>query len=343
MADLALGGPATLALRSLLRTHSTDEFKSEHLRNAAARIGWAFRALFNRFDAVALLRGLGMHEPYWQGVLQYCAMGNLQAVSDEYIHVLKDALGLSNAELKDSAEGLAEAVSEALGIMPATLAVDDLKTNGKTVTKQTHRLPTRFALAFGQGRDEDSGMSDASRSHKVREAFNSPFWPFVVASTSIGQEGLDFHLYCHAIVHWNLPGNPVDLEQREGRVHRFKGHAVRKNLAQQHGEQVLRKYARDPMHELFHLGRMGRDKNDNDLVPFWIYPLEHGAHIERHVPALPLTRDRQLLEALRRSLVVYRMVFGQPRQEDLVEYLLKRFPAEEREAMVERLRIDLGP
>ena len=29
-----------------------------------------------------------------------------------------------------------------------------------------------------------------------------------------------------------LPGNLVDLEQREGRVHRFKGHAVRLNLAE---------------------------------------------------------------------------------------------------------------
>ncbi len=51
-----------------------------------------------------------------------------------------------------------------------------------------------------------------------------------LATTSVGQEGLDFHLYSHAILHWNLPSNPVDLEQREGRVHRFKGHAVRKNL-----------------------------------------------------------------------------------------------------------------
>jgi len=36
-------------------------------------------------------------------------------------------------------------------------------------------------------------------------------------TTSIGQEGLDFHYYCRKIVHWNLPSNPVDLEQREGR------------------------------------------------------------------------------------------------------------------------------
>ena len=65
----------------------------------------------------------------------------------------------------------------------------------------------------------------------MRTAFNSPFWPFVLATTSVGQEGLDFHQYCHAVVHWNLPANPVDLEQREGRVHRYKGHAIRKNIA----------------------------------------------------------------------------------------------------------------
>ncbi len=35
----------------------------------------------------------------------------------------------------------------------------------------------------------------------------------------------------HSIVHWNLPSNPVDLEQREGRIHRYKGHALRKNIA----------------------------------------------------------------------------------------------------------------
>ena len=64
----------------------------------------------------------------------------------------------------------------------------------------------------------------------VDSAFNSPFRPFLLTSTSIGQEGLDFHPWCHRLVHWNLPGNPVDLEQREGRVHRYKGHGVPRAL-----------------------------------------------------------------------------------------------------------------
>ena len=47
---------------------------------------------------------------------------------------------------------------------------------------------------------------------------------------------------------------------------------------------------------------------DNDLVPYWIFPGEGGERIQRHVPSLPLTRDRQLLVALLRSLAVYRLV-----------------------------------
>ncbi len=58
--------------------------------------------------------------------------------------------------------------------------------------------------------------------------YNSPFRPFLLTSTSTGQEGLDFYPWCHRLVHWNLPGNPVDLEQREGHVHWYKGHAVRR-------------------------------------------------------------------------------------------------------------------
>ena len=177
----------------------------------------------------------------------------------------------------------------------------------------------------------------------MREAFNSPFWPFVVTSTSIGQEGLDFHWYCHAIVHWNLPGNPVDLEQREGRIHRYKGHAVRKNLCLIHGRHVLESRKKDPWLAVFDAACKARCDDENDLVPYWIFPVEGGARIERHVPSLPLTRDRQLLIALRRSLAVYRLVFGQPRQDDLVEFLLRHVPKDQLDDLVKGLRIDLSP
>jgi len=33
-------------------------------------------------------------------------------------------------------------------------------------------------------------------------------------------------------MHWNLPSNPIDLEQREGRINRYKCLAVRQNIAE---------------------------------------------------------------------------------------------------------------
>jgi hypothetical protein len=89
--------------------------------------------------------------------------------------------------------------------------------------------------------------------------------------------------------------------------------------------------------------KKARQDGENDLVPYWIYPIDGGARIERYVPSLPLTRDRQLIEALRRSLAVYRLVFGQPRQDDLLKYLLQHVPKDRLDELVGRLKINLSP
>lgn len=71
---------------------------------------------------------------------------------------------------------------------------------------------------------ERSVDSFRMRKENIRNAFNSPMRPFVLATTSIGQEGLDFHNYCRVIMHWNLPSNPIDV----GRILRtFK---IKKNV-----------------------------------------------------------------------------------------------------------------
>src|SRR3546814_8905107 len=76
-----------------------------------------------------------------------------------------------------------------------------------------------------------STPSTAARPDEIRRSFNTPFWPHVLATTSVGQEGLDFHPWCSRVLHWDLSSNPLDLEQREGRVQRFAGLAVRRRLA----------------------------------------------------------------------------------------------------------------
>jgi len=202
-------------------------------------------------------------------------------------------------------------------------------------------MRTQFAARFGDGSDADG--SGSVRATQLRTAFNSPFWPFVLASTSVGQEGLDFHLYSHAIIHWNLPSNPVDLEQREGRIHRFKNHAVRRNVASAYGGELGSDQSADPWAALFERAVADRDESENDLVPFWLFSVPGGACIERHVPTLPLSRDLARIDALRRSLTVYRLAFGHARQEDLVAYLLARFGPQEAQRLAGELSIDLCP
>jgi hypothetical protein len=82
---------------------------------------------------------------------------------------------------------------------------------------------------------------------------------------------------------------------------------------------------------------------ETDLVPYWLYPLKGGAVIERHVPALPLSRDLERYEALCRSLAVYRIAFGQSRQDDLIAFLLTQMPEVRASEVAQQLRIDLSP
>ena len=68
-----------------------------------------------------------------------------------------------------------------------------------------------------------------------------------------------------------------------------------------------------------------------------------GVAIERHVPTIPLIHDEQRYEDLRRSLAVYRMVIGQPRQEDLLTYLVDRVSPERLDELRLLLQIDMKP
>jgi hypothetical protein len=331
-------------LRALSRGSGGEKaMEDTSLRNAAAQITWSLRSLFNLPEAMALIRGRNASEPYWRRVLEYCADGCLQAVMDEYLHVLQESLGLLDKSTETKCEKLPQVINGVIGMHVSNLGVDAVSvprsTDDVRVVRQTMRA--RFAMRFGDEKSEEDAT--VQRASVVRQAFNSPFWPFVLITTSVGQEGLDFHPYCHAVVHWNLPSNPVDFEQRAGRVHRYKGHAVRKNVAMAHREAAKEPGQDDPWNSLFEAASATRDSATSELVPYWIYPVEGGAQIQRFVPALPLSQEIDRLTAMRNSLAIYRMVFGQPRQDDLLEYLLKRMPKEKLTAELKGLRIDLTP
>ena len=232
---------------------------------------------------------------------------------DEFFHVIREPIGAETG-----ASAFVDTLCQALRLAAVSLDVSAWESGTTGVRRETFPMRQHFARRYAN--DGLSGSDQQASEHLdvVRAAFNSPFWPFVLSTTSVGQEGLDFHWYCHAVVHWNLPPNPVDLEQREGRVHRYHGHAIRKNIAQ----------AVVPRHWI-RLGRPPRVANssirgmrptkladdefaaDGGLIPHWVFP-EGDARIQRYSPVLPLSRDADRMVALRRSLAVYRMVFGQP-------------------------------
>ncbi len=200
-------------------------------------------------------------------------------------------------------------------------------------------MRVRYAMRFGKQETEDGG--EPTREDLVRAAFNSPFWPFVMATTSIGQEGLDFHQYCHAVVHWNLPTNPVDLEQREGRVHRYKGHAIRKNLAQKYRQAISD--GADPWTSMFLKARSDCRPGASEIEPFWVLTVEGGAYIERHVPAMPASIDEVRLVQLKRSVSLYRLAFGQLRQADFVEFLGSHLDGQYAEELSRTILLNLQP
>lgn len=349
LAELALAGPAVCAHRALQRVGQVEDPTNPDLLAGAVKVGLGFRSLFNAPDVVGLFRGREGSEdlPYWRDVLHYGQEGNLQAVLDEHAHMLRDSLGLMDGRGPAVASQVADKLAEVLGLSAGHIHVDEFVQQdgfpGSPITTDRFQIRTRFALQFGRIRD-DRGETVARRGG-VRDAFNSPFRPFVMATTSVGQEGLDFHTWCHAVYHWNLPANPVDLEQREGRIHRYKGHAIRKNVARRFGIEAFGgtqadERPADPWARLFELAEAKREPGSSDLVPFWLF--DGPASVERRVPLPPFSREVQRLGRLKKGLALYRMVFGQPRQEDLLEYLQEHASDLDPEELL-AFRISLAP
>lgn len=331
LAELAAFSPANIAWRSLNRL-SGDAVTPGGLFLAAATLANGLRTLFNRPDATTLIEKLYSGDgPFWAGVLRYCAAGNLEAVLDEYLfHLAADVV---EGAMND--EGLLALATEAASAL--SLTVSTYRARGARESDPELAFPVRFALRYSAGR---SATADDARQPEVRRAFNSPFWPFVLASTSVGQEGIDFHWWSHSVFHWNLPSNPVDFEQREGRVDRFRGHVIRKNIVERHGGQVLRNLDQTE-HVWAQLYAAATDLRDEygDFTPGWVYP--GSAKIERHLAPYAFSKDTPRYNKMKADVDTYRLTFGQPRQESLLEEIQRKRAGER--AALEGMRIDLMP
>jgi hypothetical protein len=65
--------------------------------------------------------------------------------------------------------------------------------------------------------------------------------------------------------------------------------------------------------------------------------------VERRIPILPYSQEEGRLKQLKRSLTVYRLAFGQPRQDDLIAFLENLTEADMDARTVSDWQIDLSP
>lgn len=318
LAEMAIGAPAMCLYRIFKRIG--DANAKEHAEDVAK----VLISIFNNRQGIAAVRSnCRTHSNYFQNVVDYCIMGNLQAVLDEFVHMIDENKSPETivARLKES---FTDAVPQ---------QVNTIQTFG---TDAKYTMRKHFAVDFGSGKQTEK---DVNRSINVRSAFNSPFRPFVLASTSVGQEGLDFHWYCRKVIHWNLPSNPQNMEQREGRINRYKCLSVRRNIAKLYSET----FKWDDM-----FGKASTElKGDNpEMVPFWYLPLNdelfngiETEKIERIVPMYPMSEDESRYSRLIKVLSLYRLTMRQPRQEELLQMLEGKISQDQ----IKQLLFDLSP
>ena len=301
LAEMAIGSPAICAYRMLLR--GSPEARADCAEFARKIAKEVFVTLFNKAESSAvldLLYGQGSEEAYYENVFRYCVEGNLQSVLDEFAHVL-------NAKGEALKTAIMDSVAETVSLQ--------IDTQENFPGEKKAKMRSHYAVGYYNAKVSDDTVARVDR---MRKAFNSPFRPFVLSTTSIGQEGLDFHYYCRKVMHWNLPSNPIDLEQREGRINRFKCLAVRQNIAKRYGSEFS-------WDDMFAHAAADLKGDYPDLVPYWCLPDLDGesVKIERIVPMYPFSQDQLRYNRIIKTLSLYRLTLGQPRQEELITILDK--------------------
>ncbi len=338
IAMMVIGAPGIVSLRILTKNYQNNQ--SIDNLNRAIDIASQFHSLFDKPESIAIVKlsTIDKHyktssKSYWKEVLDYCCDGNLQSVMDEFAHLILPEC--------NSIDEFVIRLANAANMHTSSLSIDNADTLLGVDGKKSLSIRCHYAVDFGnQDMDKEEGVK---RIKNILDNFNSPFRPFVLASTSIGQEGLDFHYYCRKVMHWNLPSNPIDIEQREGRVNRFKGLVVRQNLIKKY-IVCLKSCTIDYWDYLFNyaMKEEGKKLKKPELVPYWhIEP--DGINIERIIPMIPFSREISKYESLLATLTLYRLTFGQPRQEELVLTLMNKFGDKVIDEIRNKLMINLSP
>jgi len=308
LAEFALSSPGVVLGRALYRFDpgclDGDAF------GKLLDLSWnGLRSYLNRswFKSVLTHRG----EHYISAIPKAVVAGNLESVLDEHLWISSRLDG------------------DAVANVPAELRkVFDLVNGRHRVFEpgsEEFTLRCHAAMPFADAKSDGAGGEQRLRTDDLRRAFNSPFWPHVLATTSLGQEGLDFYVWCRHLLHWDLSHSPLDLEQREGRIQRFGGLSARSVLAKRLREAVLAENTprKSPWQTLAEMAEAASANDSTGLSPWWGCD---GEAIERHIVKLHHSKHVLRFNELSEQRLLYRLALGQPHQQDFIESVSKLPP-----------------
>ena len=96
---------------------------------------------------------MDLHKPYWHKVLDYSLDGNLQAVLDEYLHILYESMGLNNIDQDLALAEITDSIINSLGLRTVSLDYDELVKENNKYQLQKNNLRCHYALKFGKAQN----------------------------------------------------------------------------------------------------------------------------------------------------------------------------------------------
>jgi hypothetical protein len=315
LADFALSGPGVVVGRALYRFDPTCI--SSACYPSLLDLSWnGLRVYLNRslFHAVLTRR----KQTYIEAIPEAMVAGNLESVLDEHLWIVSQL----------DADGVKHFTKDLKIALSLHEGRHRLHEPGK---KDGFGLRCHAAMPFADAKMEksDGGLEGKIRTDELRRSFNSPFFPHVLATTSLGQEGLDFHVWCRQLLHWDLCSSPLDLEQREGRIQRFGGYSVRRALANKfkHFAISTTSESESPWKSIASLAEEECGTDLSGMSPWWFYPDDE---VDRLFIHLPHSRQINRFTELSRQRLLYRLALGQPHQQDFIESI-SRLPPDGRQ------------
>ena len=152
-----------------------------------------------------------------QELLDELLKSHVSALQSESSHV-ETLLDAARRSEQAGPDAKAEALIEWIYKLQAEENESDLKVLIFTEFVPTQEMLQEFLEARGISVVTLNGSMDMDERKRAQDAFRD--WARVLVSTDAGGEGLNLQ-FCHIVINYDIPWNPMRLEQRIGRVDRI--------------------------------------------------------------------------------------------------------------------------